>query len=183
MIDPATRAKWDAHVRRQAHGLRLKEIAKRLRGVRAWERNTLPDNNYSSVGAACSAGEWQRIHDLMTETGRPMYQIERDPVVQREQREQDAAIDPPLTLAELAAAENVWQRLQTMRAAPAGWTVRQVALTIRLDRIQRGMPPADLVCVGTCDCCGRPGQQLQATPGAWVCADLNACAANGGLDE
>jgi hypothetical protein len=84
VTDPAVRAKWNAHVRRQAHGLRLNEIAKRLRGVRAWERNTTPDN-YSGIGAACSAAEWQRIHNLMAETERPMYLTERDPVVQREQ--------------------------------------------------------------------------------------------------
>lgn len=80
MTDTNTGAKWAAHVRRNAAGLTRQQVAHQLRNVRAWERNTTPDN-YSGIGAQHSAAEWQRIYTLMIESGATEYQPDADPIV------------------------------------------------------------------------------------------------------
>ncbi|OPC79960.1 hypothetical protein B4N89_02460 [Embleya scabrispora] len=189
MTDPSTRAKWQRHVRRQAVGLTPEQITHRLRGVRAWNRNGVnpkDTTSYSAVGARCSVAEWERIAALVAETGAETYDPVVDPIVQQDSianRDRRAeAIVSSLTSAELAAGEDVLRRLRSIQPVPPEWTARHVALTIRLDRAQRGTPPADLACIGTCDICGRAGQQIRETPGAWICTDSTACGAAGGYD-
>ncbi|MFI6979338.1 hypothetical protein ACIBSV_12230 [Embleya sp. NPDC050154] len=103
----AARARWARHVRRQAAGLTPEQIARKLRGVRAWERNgTAPADttSYSAVGARCSVAEWERIAALVAASGAETYDPDSDPDTQPNPAEDLVATTNRPALVELRAA-------------------------------------------------------------------------------